>query len=446
MNRLARFLAAVALILMGVLAVAPSVAHDVPDEVTVLTFLKPEGNRLTFLVRAPMKSLRDVDVPLKENGFVDLTRIEEPLRYAAQLWISDFVKIYENGEPLPKPEFVAARLALPSHRSFESFDTALAHITGGHLDPETDLHWEQGFLEVAYEYPISSQDSRFSIEPGFTRLGVQVNVILRMLLPDGEERVFDVHADVGRVELDPSWWQASHLFAKEGFRHILGGVDHLLFLFALVIPFRRFRPLVVIVTAFTVAHSVTLIASAYGFVPDALWFGPLIETLIAVSVLYMALENIAGTSAQRRWWIAFGFGLIHGFGFSFLLAERLQFAGSHLLTSLLAFNVGVELGQILVFAVMVPTLALVLRHLVPERIGVIILSALVAHTAWHWMIERGSELMQFPWPTIDAVALSRLLPWLIAAVAVAALLWLVSGVVRSFQGDRPERDRLASKS
>lgn len=446
MNRLARLLAAVVLMLVGVLAAAPSVAHDVPEEVTVLTFLKPEGNRLTFLVRAPMRSLRDVDVPLKEGGFIDLTRIEEALRHAAQLWISDFVKIYENGEPLPKPEFVAARVALPSHRSFESFDAALAGITGGQLDPATDLYWDQGFLEVAYEYPISSEDSRFSIQPGLTRLGVQVNVILRMLFPDGEERVFDVHADVGRVELDPSWWQASRLFAKEGFQHILGGVDHLLFLFALVIPFRRFRPLVVIVTAFTVAHSITLIASAYGLVPDALWFGPLIETLIAVSVLYMALENIVGTNAQRRWWMAFGFGLIHGFGFSFLLTERLQFAGSHLLTSLLAFNVGVELGQILVLAVIVPTLALVLRHLVPERIGVVILSALVAHTAWHWMVERGSDLMQFPWPSMDAVALSRLLPWLIAAVAVAALLRLVSGVVRNFQGDQPASRRLPFKS
>ena len=94
-----------------------------------------------------------------------------------------------------------------------------------------------------------------------------------------------------------------------------------------------------IVTAFTVAHSITLIAAASGFVPDALWFSPLIETLIAVSILYMAFENIIGaTNVQRRWALAFGFGLIHGFGFSFALRETLQFAGSHLLTSLLSFN------------------------------------------------------------------------------------------------------------
>jgi len=101
-----------------------------------------------------------------------------------------------------------------------------------------------------------------------------------------------------------------------GFFHILDGTDHLLFLFCLVIPFRRFRALIPVVTAFTVAHSITLIASAYNLAPDALWFPPLIETLIAMSIVYMALENIVGgATVQRRWMITFGFGLVHGFGF-----------------------------------------------------------------------------------------------------------------------------------
>ena len=80
--------------------------------------------------------------------------------------------------------------------------------------------------------------------------------------------------------------------------------------------------------------------------PDALWFPPLIEMLIAMSIVYMALENIVGSNMQRRWMITFVFGLVHGFGFSFALRETLQFAGPHLLTALLAFNVGVELGQL----------------------------------------------------------------------------------------------------
>ena len=81
--------------------------------------------------------------------------------------------------------------------------------------------------------------------------------------------------------------------------------------------------------------------------------------------------------AVRRWTMAFAFGLVHGFGFSFALRESLQFAGSHLLTSLLSFNVGVELGQLAVLAVMVPALQVLFRFVLSERIGTIMLSALV---------------------------------------------------------------------
>jgi hypothetical protein len=191
-----------------------------------------------------------------------------------------------------------------------------------------------------------------------------------------------------------------------------------------VIPFRRFLPLVAIATAFTVAHSVTLMAAAFGLAPDGLWFPPLVETLIAVSILYMALENIIGSNLRRRWIIAFAFGLVHGFGFAFALRESLQFAGSHLVTALFAFNLGVELGQVAVLVVLVPALQLLLRH-VPERIGVIVLSALVAHTAWHWMLERGAELRKFPWPTLDAADAASVMRWLIAAIALAGLVWIV---------------------
>ena len=105
-------------------------------------------------------------------------------------------------------------------------------------------------------------------------------------------RAFEFYGDPGLVRLDPRWHQAAFQFVKLGFLHILDGVDHLLFLVCLVIPFRRLRSLVAVVTSFTVAHSITLIASAYNLAPDALWFPPLIETLIAVSIVYMALENI----------------------------------------------------------------------------------------------------------------------------------------------------------
>src|ERR1700687_671229 len=284
-------------------------------------------------------------------------------------------------------------------------------------------------LHVLFESPLQSDQYLFSIHPALDRLAARVVIGLRFLPPGGAVRAFEFLGDPGLVHLDPGWFHAAGQVVKLGFFHIRDGTDHLLFLFCLVIPFRRFRALIPVVTSFPIAHSITLIASAYNLAPDALWFPPLIETLIAMSIVYMALENIVGgASVQRRWMITFAFGLVHGFGFSFALRQTMQFAGSHLLASLLSFNVGVELGQLLVLALIIPALEILFRYVVAERMGTIILSAIVAHTAWHWMIDRWGTLRQFPFPrpVINAAFLAAAMRWSMVLVALAGLVWLVS--------------------
>jgi hypothetical protein len=405
----------------------PLLAHEVPNEVSIVGFVRPEGQTLRLLLRVPLNSMRDIEIPMLPNQFLDFSRIDRALHDAATIWLRDYIELYENGNRLSTPTVMAVRVSLPSDRSFESYDAALANLlTGPRLGQETQIYWEQGMLDVAFEYPIASDQSDFSIRPGLTRLGVQVNVVLRFLQPGKAERAFDIHADTGIVHLDPRWHQAFYLFAREGFFHILDGTDHLLFLLCLVIPFRRLKPLVIVITSFTVAHSVTLVASAFGMAPDSVWFPPLIETLIAISIVYMAFENIVGARLQRRWMVTFGFGLVHGFGFSFLLRERLQFAGDHLIASLLAFNVGVEIGQLVVLLVAIPVLSLIFRFVVAERIGTILMSALVAHTAWHWAGERGGMLVNYPIPAITLGGLAAFVRLLMVIVAAAGLVWLVS--------------------
>jgi len=451
-------------------------AHDIPNDVTVQTFFKPDGSRLRLVVRVPLAAMRDMDYP-KPRGttrgdLMDLGRADSTLRDASTLWLSDFIDVYENGERLGKPQVVAVRASLPSDRSFTSYEDALAHVTGPPLPADTEFVWAQGLLDVLFEYPIQSDRSRFAIEPRLARLGIRTLTVLRFLPPGGAVRGFEFYGDPGLVQLDPSWHQAAWRFVKLGFFHILDGTDHLLFLVCLVIPFRRFRSLVAVVTAFTVAHSLTLIASAYNLAPDALWFPPLIETLIATSIVYMALENIvfaattdkqpqrtqstlksqysqdtdtkensalsasSAVALRRRWLVTFGFGLVHGFGFSFALRQTMQFAGSHLLTSLLSFNVGVELGQLLVLVLLIPVLDVLFRNVVAERLGTIILSAIVAHTAWHWMTERYGVLRQFrfEWPVVDAAFLASVMRWAMLAVIAAGLYWLVFGVLRAGRG------------
>jgi len=412
---------------------APLRAHEIPARVTVLAFVKPEGSALQILVRAPLEAMRDIDFPLRWPGYLDLERTGPRLLDAVRLWIAGPLEVTENGARLEAPRILAARVSLPSDRSFGAWQDALAHVRGPPLLPETDLIWQQALLDVLLEYSIASDRSEFAIVPGFARLGLQTTTVLRFLPPGQAERVFQLTgpAQSEMVRLDPRWHHAALRFVKLGFRHILNGIDHLLFVLCLVIPFRRFRSLVAIVTAFTVAHSVTLIAATAGLSPTGLWFPPLIETLIALSILYMAFENILGANQSRRWMLAFGFGLVHGFGFSLFLRESLQFAGEHLATSLVAFNVGVELGQLFILVPAIPVLSWLFRR-IPERAGVILLSALVAHTAWHWLAERFSTLRQFrfQWPALDLALLAGAMRGLMLLLIVVGAGWLMFGLAR----------------
>ena len=413
-------------LIVALTCVARVSAHDIPRDVTVQAFAKPEDHTFRLLVRVPLKAIMDIEFPRRERDYVDLERIDQSLRDASMIWLARKIELYEEDALVPEPRILSTRVSLESDRSFDSYEHALAHVTGPSLTNDTSIFWEQGILDVLFEYPIRSDRSHFAIHMAFDRLGISVVTALRFLPPGGVVRPYELEGDAGLVPLDPRWHQAVLRFVTLGFFHILDGTDHLLFLFCLVIPFRRIWTLVPIVTAFTVAHSITLIAAAYNYAPGALWFPPLIETLIATSIVYMALENIAVVTPQRRWMITFLFGLVHGFGFSFGLQHTMQFAGSHLLTSLLSFNLGVELGQLLVLVLMVPALDILFRFVVAERMGTIVLSALVAHTAWHWMIDRFGVLRQFPWPQATAADLASGIRWLMALIAVVGVAWLLS--------------------
>lgn len=414
-----------ALIALALIAVpSAAVAHDIPNSAIVQAFLKPEGNRLRLLVRVPLETMADINVPRRGNGSLDLANADAALRTGAIVWIGRQIALYEEATRLAEPALIAVRASLPSDLSFREYESARAHLMAPRLPDDFDLHWEQAFLDAWFEYPIDSDGSRFSIDPGLRTLAQRVTISLRLLTPDGRDRAFQLHDDPGLVRLDPRWHQAAGRFLASGFMHILDGTDHLLFLVCLVIPLRRARTLVAVVTSFTAAHSVTLIASAYGVAPGGLWFPPLVETLIAASIVYMALENIVVANVMHRWAITFAFGLVHGFGFSFALRDTLQFAGAHLLTSLLAFNLGVEAGQLLVLLLVVPALNMAFRYVVAERAGTIVLSAIVAHTAWHWMTDRGAQLLLFPPPALDAAVLLAAVRWSIGLLVAGALVWI----------------------
>lgn len=409
-------------------------AHDIPSRVTVYAFVKPEGNELTALLRVPMEAFGEVSFPLRGPGFLQFSEAQFELNDAARIYITESMHFFENGVELTEKELRLARVSLPSNRSFTTFEEAMENIQSPPLDDTTNLFWRQGVLDVLVTFPIQSDQSDFSIDPQLGTLSAQTTTVLRFILPNGAERVFNYLGNPGLVELDPRWHQAAFRFISMGFEHILEGIDHLLFLFCLVIPLRSMRALIPVVTSFTIAHSITLIGSAFGIAPSALWFPPLIETLIALSIVYMAFENIVGARLEHRWIVTFAFGLVHGFGFSFLFSDTLQFAGGHLFSSLLAFNIGVELGQLFILILVIPVLNLLFKYFVKERIGAILLSALLAHSAWHWMLERGTTLglFQFQMPIFDSLFFASLMRWGMMLIVIVAALWAMYELFRRF--------------
>ena len=416
-------------------------AHEIPADVTLQAFVAPEGDVIRALVRVPLPSMRDYIFPVRDPGYLEIEEATELSQEAAVQWVRNYVVMFEGDTSLGLPEVTEVRIAFPGDRAFESYETALANVRSAQLPPTTELPLQQAMLDVLLEWPIMSEESEFTIDARWAHLGIRTLTVLRFLPAGGAERAFQYTGNLGLFRLDPRWHQAAWRFIVLGFDHILDGIDHLLFLFCLVVPFRSFWALVPIVTAFTIAHSITLIASALGLAPNVLWFPPLIETLIALSIVFMAFENIIGAKLHRRWMIAFGFGLIHGFGFSFALSESLQFAGAHLLTSLLSFNVGVELGQLFVLALTIPVLNFLFSRWLAEVIGTIVLSAFLAHTGWHWMTERGSELIlyDFSAPVMDVSFTATLLRWTMLGLIIVGTVWILRGVFRALpKGLKPD--------
>jgi hypothetical protein len=177
-------------------------------------------------------------------------------------------------------------------------------------------------------------------------------------------------------------------FVRLGVEHILTGYDHLVFLLALVVVGLGTKRTIVVASAFTLAHSLSLVISVLG-----LWTPPssLVEPAIALSVAYVGLENLFAQSHERRAKLAFVFGLVHGFGFASAL-EDVRFRGFGLVSALAGFNLGVELGQLLVLALLLPLVAFALTRPVLGRHTVRAVSAAVIALGALWFVERVVEL------------------------------------------------------
>jgi hypothetical protein len=232
------------------------------------------------------------------------------------------------------------------------------------------------------EYLTITFDLFFSIDPRHKNIGKihgQIRTEEFLLAADLPEFAVDVSTVANTRGPLARGWQ----FLRLGVEHIFTGYDHTLFLFALILAGGRLGYLVRIVTAFTVAHSLTLIFATLGIVTLP---GRWVESLIALSITYVALENFFITHIDKRWVVTFVFGLIHGFGFYGVLRD-LQLPRQGLALSLFPFNLGVEIGQVVIVALCYPALFFLTKQ---RWRGWVIygLSSVIFCVGVYWFVQR----------------------------------------------------------
>lgn len=270
--------------------------------------------------------------------------------------------------------------------------------------PEVDVDGNL-FLRIVYDVPLADEPpatlvldlEKFLQAP---LLDEHKNLVRVFVASDQPEllAVLSASSPVGRFQLREEvdlLAQVMH-FVWLGVEHIFIGYDHIMFLAALIVIGSRLGPLVKIVSAFTVAHSITLILAALEIVSlPTRW----VEAGIALSIAYVALENfwIRGAShrgASHRWMLTFAFGFVHGFGFANVLRD-LGLPSQGLVSSLLAFNVGVEIGQVVIVAILLPGILWAAKHGHQQRL-VQVASAVILLFGVGWFVERVFDLSYMP--------------------------------------------------
>jgi len=256
---------------------------------------------------------------------------------------------------------------------------------------EPEARIVEGAVVSRWQVACAMQEGLIAID-GLDRTLTDVFVEVRYL--DGDIKRAVIRPGEAGLELSTGSQSGARAYLRLGIEHILSGTDHLLFVSGLLL-LARLRKLFFVITAFTLAHSLTLALTSLGWI--ALAPGP-VELMIAVSILLLAVEAVRvldgqpSFTAQRPWLVSFGFGLLHGFGFAGALGDIGLPAGAEL-AALLYFNIGVELGQLLFIGGLL-TVAFILEQLLKMRLS--LLRRVVAYTVGisgaYWVFERAGSL------------------------------------------------------
>ncbi|MFC3614882.1 HupE/UreJ family protein [Lutimaribacter marinistellae] len=260
-------------------------------------------------------------------------------------------------------------------------------------DAIVDVHLRYGANGAISEYALAALS-----DPGLPGQDETANLVL-----DYRGDTIRTYRNTGLmlepVRISGSPFDAAATFVFEGVRHIIEGIDHVLFVICMVIGAQTLGALLARVTGFTLGHSITLCLGFFGVAPSAPWFIPAVETAIALSIIWAAADAVFQRTGHTRSdrsavTVTTAIGLLHGFGFSFMLRNILQVDADNVWQSLLAFNVGVELGQLAIVVLVWPVVLLVRRMPEPVWIGTRgAVAASVSVVAAIWAVERASAVL-----------------------------------------------------
>jgi hypothetical protein len=415
-------------------AIVHAASRPIPEVVNAKVFVRLENGSLDLLVRVPLAAVKDIQFPTRgEAGYLDLEALASMLPGAADHWIAGGFDVFDHGEPVSRPEVDQPRIATIADQSFDSYQSALDHLGAPPVAATENLFLDQVWFDMRLRYRLASEQPAIAIDPKVAGWGVRVSTDLKIVDAGGQVRSLTFEGNPGRIYLAPRWTDAGRQFMDRGTRFVRSTAPLLLFLFCLVLPFRRYRPAIPPVVAFVSTLLVGLLASTLGLTLETVWFPPLLAALEVVAILLAAFANIANqVTPHRRTVFACCAGLIFGASTALDLEPALQFGGSHPLVSVLAFCAGAAATLVAAAAIIIPVMSYLFSRARTERIERIIVSALAADTAWGWLTERWSQLAKIPFGVVfETGAAAMVLRALAGLVLLAGALWFLNEWLKS---------------
>jgi xanthosine utilization system XapX-like protein len=432
-NRACLYLAA-GVSLVPFAAIVHTATRSIPEVVNVKVFAHVENSGLDLVVRVPLAAVKDIQFPVRgEAGYLDLDALPSILPGAADQWIAGGFEVFDHDEPVSRPEVDQPRISLISDQSFDSYQSALDHLAGPPVPAGENLFLDQAWFDMRLRYRLASNQPAVAIDPKVAAWGVRVSTVLNIVDAAGQVRTVVFESNPGTIYLAPQWTDAGRQFMDRGSRFVRSTAPLLLFLFCLVLPFRRYRPATPPVVAFVATLLVGLLASMMGLRSDAVWFQPLLAVLEVVAILLAAFANIADQVTPRgRTLFACCAGLIFGLSSAPTLEAALQFGGSHPAVSVLAFSTGAVVTLMASAAFVVPVMSYLFSRARTERIERVIVSALAADTAWGWLTDRWGQLAKIPFAVVfETGAAALVLRVLAGLVLLAGALWFLNDWLKS---------------